>query len=877
MIKKYNIKIFFTFLIINLIISAKIYSQNNFSENFIIITPGKQYKAGWLHKLFFGKHWRDVWATPVKVKILNLNTFAGGLTPIKKGGGFQTKSLRFKGNDGNIWKFRSINKDPSKILPEDLRNSLVDDIIQDQISSSNPYAALVAVPIISAVSILQSKPYLVYLPDDPKLGKFRKDFGGLLGMIEIHPDYDKKEGRTFEGAEKIKSTFKLFHRLENKRDEKYDAKEYLKARLIDILLGDWDRHTDQWKWARFKENGQKLWKPIPRDRDQVFAKWDGIGPTIAEYIIPQFVDFDSTYPQIEDLTWSGRFIDRRILPAIDRQQWDSISVFVKSKITDKVIEDAVKHLPPEIYPLIHKELTRKLKKRRDKLVEVSQKYFKRVNKYLDIYASNKKDYAEVTRLNNELTEVSLFKRINKKNGEKGKIFYNRIFENQYTNEIRLHLLDGDDKAVVQGIVNESPLVLIVGGKGKDELIDSSIVYYESAGLAHPIPDVETKFYDSGKRSKFIKGKGTEINTAKFPEPKTDIEKYEPSQRDRGHNWVVYPILGFNTNDGLLIGGGPLLYKYSFRKIPYDYRVLFTTTYAARPINFNFNLNATFNSIFDWAQVNIKLQSLKLTLNQFYGFGNGTVFNNGLYRNDFYNIEQELFTLNPSIKIPFGKSVVAMFGIEYRNSHYEINNLSLFSNFPFENYGLEHQKRINIKAGIEFDLRDILSNAKHGYYLKLNGEIGPEILDNKYTFGKASIDVRSYFTLKVPTNTTFALRAGGEKVWGKFPFFESAFLGGGNNLLGYLRNRFAGNASIYGQAESKIYLTPLKFIIRGKFGIHLFANSGRVFAENEDSKKWHSSYGGGIWMSFLDRTFNIIFTTAYSKEKIIYYFSTAFSI
>jgi len=877
LIKKFNIKILFTFLITNLMISATIYSQNNFSETFIIITPGKQYEAGWLHELFFGKHWRDVWTTPVKVKILNLNTFAGGLTPIKKGGGFQTKSLRFKGNDGNIWKFRSINKDPSKILPEDLRNSLVEDIIQDQISSSNPYAALVAAPIISAVGILQSKPHLVYLPDDSKLGKFRKEFGGLLGMIEIHPDYDKKEGRTFEGAEKIKSTFKLFHRLENKRYEKYDAKEYLKARLIDILLGDWDRHTDQWKWARYTENGEELWKPIPRDRDQVFAKWDGIGPSIAEYIIPQFVDFDSTYPQIEDLTWSGRFIDRRVLPAVDRAQWDSIAVFVKSKITDEVIQNAVKQLPPEVYPFIHQELINKLKKRRDNLAEISKKYFKRINKYLDIYASNKKDYAEVTRLNDELTGVSLFRRVKKKNGEKGKIFYNRIFENQYTNEIRLHLLDGDDKAVVQGIVNESPLVLIIGGKGTDELIDSSIVYYKSAGLAYSIPSVETKFYDSGKRSKFIKGKGTYINTAKFPDPKTDIEKYEPSQRDRGHDWVVYPILGFNTNDGLLIGGGPLLYKYNFRKIPYDYRVLFTTTYAARPKSFNFNLDATFNSIFDWAQVNIKLQSLKLTLNRFYGFGNETVFNNGLYRNDFYNIEQELFTLRPSVKIPLGKSVVAMFGIEYRNSHYEINNLSLFSNFPVENYGLEHQKRININAGIEFDLRDILSNTKHGYYLKLNGEIGPELLDNKYTFGKASIDVRSYFTLKVLANTTFALRAGGEKVWGKFPFFESAFLGGENNLLGYLRNRFAGDASIYGQAESKIYLTPLKFIIRGKFGIHLFANSGRVFAKKEDSKKWHSSYGGGVWMSFLDRTFNIIFTTAYSNEKIIYYLSTAFSI
>ena len=876
MIKISNIKLLLLIITANFIALTFNYAQSNNKENFIIITPEPNFKAGWLHELFFGKHWRDVWTTPVKVKILDLNTFAGGLTPIKKGGGFQTKSLRFKGNDGNIWKFRSINKDPSKILPEDLRNSLVNDIIQDQISSANPYAALVAVPIISAVGILQAKPQLVYLPDKLKLGKYRKEFGGLLGMIEIHPDYNKKEGRTFEGAEKIKSTFKLFRRLEEKRDEFYDAKGYLKARLIDILLGDWDRHTDQWKWARYTEKGMKLWEPIPRDRDQVFAKWDGIGPRIAEYIVPQFVGFDDDYPQIEDLTWSGRFIDRRILPVIDKHTWDSVTAYVKSKITDKVIEDAVKQLPSEIYPKISKELIYDLKKRRDNLDIVSNEYFKRINKYIDIFGTNKKDLAEVIRLNDSLTKVTLFKK--KKNDKKGSIFFNRIFENQYTNEIRIYLLDGNDRAIVKGKVNEAPMVEIIGGKGKDELIDSSVVYYKSASLSNSIPSVETKFYDGGKKTKIILGKGTYFNSEKFPvRPKSDSERYEPQQRDRGHNWVVFPIFNYNTNDGLIAGGGPILYKYGFRKYPYDYRMLFTTEYATRPKSFNFNFLGLFNSVFDWAKVELKIQSIKVNFSQFYGFGNKTIFNNGLYRNNFYNIEQELFTFIPNLFIPLSKTITGKVELEYRYSHYQIKNPILLSNFTNGSYGIEHAKRLSLISGLIIDTRDVISNPALGYFINLEGKLAPRILDNKYTFAKASIDVRKYFTINTLTNTTFALRAGGEKVWGKFPFFESAFLGGGNNLLGYLRNRFAGDASIYGQVESKIYLTPLKFIIRGKFGIHLFANSGRVFAKNEDSSKWHSSFGGGVWMSFLDRTLNIILTTAYSKEKIIYYFSTAFSI
>ena len=59
----------------------------------------------------------------VKVEVLDLNNFAGGLVPIKRGGGLQTKSLRFIGADGRIWKFRSLDKDPSKVLPEDVKES----------------------------------------------------------------------------------------------------------------------------------------------------------------------------------------------------------------------------------------------------------------------------------------------------------------------------------------------------------------------------------------------------------------------------------------------------------------------------------------------------------------------------------------------------------------------------------------------------------------------------------------------------------------------------------------------------------------------------------------------------------------------------------
>src|SRR5690625_6094542 len=54
-----------------------------------------------------------------------------------------------------------------------------------------------------------------------------------------------------------------------------DESSYIRARLFDMLIGDWDRHEDQWRWAVFKEEDRTIYQPIPRDRDQVFPKYDG--------------------------------------------------------------------------------------------------------------------------------------------------------------------------------------------------------------------------------------------------------------------------------------------------------------------------------------------------------------------------------------------------------------------------------------------------------------------------------------------------------------------------------------------------------------------------------------------------------------------------
>ena len=88
--------IIFFILLFNIVCWAQDNSEIPALEYRTVI-PGKEYQAGALYRLFFGDHWRDLWTTPITVPVIDLQKYAGGLTPIKTGGGFQTKSLHFKG------------------------------------------------------------------------------------------------------------------------------------------------------------------------------------------------------------------------------------------------------------------------------------------------------------------------------------------------------------------------------------------------------------------------------------------------------------------------------------------------------------------------------------------------------------------------------------------------------------------------------------------------------------------------------------------------------------------------------------------------------------------------------------------------------------
>lgn len=812
-------------------------SSSCFSE-YVTVVAGKDYKVTGVVQSVLGLHWRDLWATPFKAGVLELDCYAGGLNVLKKGGGLQTKSLHFKGNDGRRYKFRSIDKDPRLVLPPELRNSLVADAFKDQISASHPFASVIVSRMLDEIGVLNAKPFVAVLPDDPSLGEFREQFGGLLGTIEINPTESKDSLEGFAGADKIIDTYELYEKLEKDNDNVVDAAEFLKARLFDLMVGDWDRHYDQWLWAGFKSDGKTVYKPIPRDRDQAFSLYDGLLPMIAGRAITQIEGYGKDYPDVYDLSFNGRYVDRRILPAVEWYVYDSLSRFIQSKLNDRVIDEALGLMPAEWHKYGHDKLKDMIISRRDKLREAADDYYDLINGVADIYGSDKNEEIVIT-CNEEYMKVEVFKK--KKDGTVSeKPVFSRHFDPDYTDDLRIYLNKGDDNVKIRGTVSPN---------------GESYLYY-------PL-DVKL-IYDKGRKS--IDGKDAAfIDVVRDQRSKvSEKERYEPAVEDRGYDWRLFPLLNYNSDDGLVIGGGPIVYHYDYLVKPFDYRIAFGGAYAFGSKGYTLLATGEFHSIFRGYAVKPVFNFSQLEITRFFGLGNETSFDQDLEDKDYYNIDQNLLLAELTLTREFDKRTSLSLTPFLKSALvYEVPDTYLYTLGDL--YGTGKLSFVGVNGQLTYDSRNNTSYPQRGYYIRVYGNITPAVMKNNFLFGKTGIDARAYFSTDTTKGIALALRAAAGKVWGTFPFYEALFLGGVNSLKGYTRERFAGDGLLLAQGELRMPITLINILVPGILGVSGFGGVGRVFLESETSHKWHSSYGASLWITYLNRSVNFELSLSKSFE------------
>ncbi len=791
------------------------------------VTAGIRYRAGGFHRILFGREYRDLWASPISVPLLDMQTAGGGLTPTTAGGGFQTKSLRFRGNDGLQYGFRSVDKDPD-VLPPGLQGTVVERLVQDQISSAHPAGPALAAPLMGAAGILHTDPRLVVLPDDPALGEFRERFAGTLGFFEERAITE--HAAPFAGAIEIIDSDDLFDRIQATPENRIDAQSFLAARLFDLLIGDWDRHRGQWGWARFADETVTHWEPIPEDRDQAFVRFDGLLLSMGRVTTPQLVNFGERYPNMLGLTWNGRELDRRVLVELEWPAWDSVATTLQKRLTDAVIDSAVSQMPRTFRRIDGMRMAHALKSRRDLLGVAADRFYRLLAHEVAVHGTDASELVRVERNSDGSTEVALFSAAADRARDP---FFQRVFVPEETSELRIYMHGGDDRVLIRGDGSGIKLRFI-GGAGDDVLVDSSrtggVLFYAADG-------------DRVEEPNRVK---VDRRTFVLPPKKTPTEL---PPRDWGHMYRGVPWASSGPDLGIFIGGGAYRIGYGFRHIPFESKVQVRAGYSTGGQTGRFDLSAQLHRSNSRVRVDLDARASGIEVLRFYGFGNETALT-GPNDNEYYRVKQIQYSVTPNLVVPVSTGVELSSGPTFWYSSTIDQPGRYLATLP-DLYGAGKFGQVGWQVHASADTRDVHAAASRGMRLDLGASVFPALwdVDSLYTVVHGSAS--TYLTAaNAPLRPTLAMRVGGKKVWGHYPFQSAAYIGDANSVRLGRQNRYGGDASAFANAELRIRLSRIFLVLPGDIGLFVLGDVGRVYLDGEDSDRWHNALGGGVWLSFL---------------------------
>ncbi|MGB3545376.1 MAG: hypothetical protein WBA17_00265 [Saprospiraceae bacterium] len=802
-----------------------------------------------------GRHYRPLYQIPVEAPILDLDNTWSGLTPYRRGGGMTTMSLHMRGNDNHLYQMRSIRKNPAQLLPYPISESFVVDIVKDQFTALHPFGAMVVPPFAKAIGILHPEPIYGYAPKQPILGSFNNFFGGELYQLEQRPDEDWSGSPLFAGSKSIIGNDDVIEEMQGDWKVTTDQRAYVRARLLDVWLGDWDRHRDQWRWAKTKQNGRTVYEPVPRDRDQVFSHFDGTLLRLVALLVPDARKLKPFDYELDHARWrslNGKWNDRLFMNQLTEADFVAAAELLQNKLTDALIDSAMLTIPEAMRgPTVDDyDIDGKLRARRAMLVDYARDYYYHLAENVDIPGTDKGDYFRATRNADGTLLVEVFDR--SKDNQPDERYYSRLFQPGVTKEVRLYGLDGKDFFELTGEGRSGVAVRIIGGPDDDTTIRGS-----GGGRAVLI---------DGKNGYEIEGKGAALRVR--PSRSSFLNQYSHVEYQEDYT-TPFPTIGFNQDDGLFFGLGAVVRRYGWKPDPYKTQHSFKGLYS---LNESFQLDylGEFNRVFGFHRdflFTVNYRSPKYVVNYF-GMGNETVDINETEEGediddilDFNrSLQQRLFirphfrwrgtnnrlavTVGPTFQLYQVDSTVGRFiTTEDANLPARIFDEQLFA-------GAEAAVTLNTLAFPTIPTNGLSLDASVGYFANVTDEFKDitEADEEVRDFIHLTAQLRYYFTF-ANRNISIATRIGAEHLEGDFEFYQAAQLSGRRNFRNIRSERFLGNTAFWHNTDLR--LRGFGFG-RGEVptagGILLGFDYGRVWLDGEDSDTWHTAYGGGLWLA-----------------------------
>lgn len=828
--------------------SAQDKETGDTSAKYKVTSAGPQYKRSGWHKFFWGKNYRKEWTTPVKLPVFLLENEKGGLIPKKEGGGHQTTSLHLETKDGKDYSLRSVDKRLGKVLPKEFLGTFIERLVNDEVSMSHPYAAATVPGMADAAGIYHTSPIYVYLPKQNALDTFNDKYANKVYLFEQRIKGNWSNDSNLGNFDEFIDTEELMKKLFSETENRVDQKAFLKARLFDMFLGDWDRHEDQWAWGVKKEGDKKIFVPLPQDRDQVYFKHNGLilDIAIAASGLSYFQSFKNKIGDVNTFSYEERGIDRLFINELNYSEWKAIGEDLKASLTDDVIEQAVKKLPPEIYAIDGRQITSALKERREQIPAYTKRYYNFLAKEVEITGTKGTEYFDVTPINEDEVSVNLFNKT-KEGDKKNKPFYSRTFSAKETKEIRLYGLDGKDIYTIAGNVDNPIKVRIIAGADADSIIDNT-------------GGKKIYVYDNKDKDNYIKGQNIKYRLSND----TGIHSYV----FRNFNYDkrgVKPIFFYSDEDRFYVGLGYGWEHHKWRKLPFAFKQDISAHYSISQNAFSL----TYKGLFPGAIGKFNLALLgnldAVRWKNFYGLGNETLLTT--QDRDYNRMRTREAIGSIGVNRKFGKSFIAL------NAFY--NSIKIINDE--ERYVA---KRIAPFKSNIFDTKNFAGAAFGYYFQSLNDAAVPTsgitLAGNaSYTQNVNETDL-SFWTyggkiqLYIPLVSKFslAISSGATTVSGDPEFYQYPSIGGGMDLRGFQRQRFYGKTAFWNSNELRFITNLHTYLLNGKAGLLAFLDDGRVWMPQEKSNTWHVGYGGGILLAPFNK---ILFDVTYGiseEDKVL---------
>ncbi|MDR5591199.1 metallophosphatase [Christiangramia sp. SM2212] len=796
-----------------------------------------------LFKAIWGEHYRPLYSKKFEFPVLYLDTLPGDLKVLGAGGGHQSRSLGFVDENDHEYTMRALKKSALQFLQstvvtthyveEYLENTVAERYVQDFYTTAFPYGTFPAGRFMDELDIFHPNSDLYYVPKQEALGVYNEEYGDELYMFEAHIGGENKDLEFFGGAEDIVNTSDLLLELRETKDVYVDESMFIRARLLDMLLGDWDRHEGQYEWAEFEdENGKKKYLPIAKDRDQVFPKTDGFALALLRVGFPAFRAMEEYSPMVKRPKWfniAGYPLDKAFIRNAQWQDWEEQVKYIQNNITDEVIQEAFDVLPEGLVqdPYVA-EIKETLKARRGNLEKIAQEYYEHLAEFDMFTGTEEDDKFLITRKPDGLTTVQLMT-------EDEELIAEKTYNSDMTREVWIYGLDGDDEFKIVGKGSNLVPLKIMGGEENDT--------YDFQNKSR------AKLFDYKSKDNTIKTPGAR----KMLTDSYDINNYDPNKK-KIRQFTFFPNADFNSDQGFSLGVNNTYTIKGLVRNPFTAQHNVFANYYFATQGYDIGYNGEFAHIFlNW---NLGIEAYHSSPNfviNYFGTGNDTEYDQDDVSRDYNRVRIEQWRFAPSLI--YRKNELVSFYIKPMIEKMEVaydGNRFIGETFNEANDVFESQAYAGGEINYNYFNKDRVAFPSRGIELDLTAGYKTNIdeYDNKFAY------VRPMLALNYPLHESgfaaIATKIGGEAILGdNYEFYHAATLGGGNqnSLRGYRNERFNGKYAFYQNIDIRSGVTQFRTnFVPIRMGASVGFDYGRVWVDDDNSNEWHTDYGGSIFIN-----------------------------